>query len=296
MEYDTAVDYLTVTMRCTREWADSVKQIERFLDITGKRRPWFFYGYSGFTTVSGEGHLATGRGRQGGIVQASGAVSDVLCREYERWMPDRVHFTRVDLALTFTLNRPMPLVREATKAPRDDWTVVLPSPERGGGTLYVGNRQSNAFGRLYDKGAELNAKLLKSQPIQTEYLWRAELELKQKRASAMFSALVRARQRCNLREFTASTVLTWFSERGVYLPLIPGSHSIVSVAHRAADDLRTIKWLHEQVRPAIWRLAEAGKLGDVATALSVQPQNFALDAPRYLEENYNQFSFFDKLS
>lgn len=296
MEYDTSVDFLTVTFRCTKEWANSVKEIERFVDISGKRRPWFFYGYSGFVNVTGEGHLATGRGTKGGIVQSSGNISDLLCREYDRWMPDKVKFTRIDLALTFTLNRPISLVREAAENPRDDWTVVLPHPGRGGGTLYVGNRESLAFGRLYDKGAELNRKLPVGQQIQSEYLWRAELELKREKARATFSALVRAQQRCNLREFTASNVLTWFSERGVYLPLIPGAHSIVSVAHRAVDDLRTIKWLHEQVRPCIWRLAEAGKLDQVADALSVQPQNFALDAPRYVEENYNQFSFFDRLS
>jgi len=295
MEYDTNIDYLTVTFRCAKEWANSVKQIERFVDITGKKRPWYFYSYSGYTTVSGEGHLATGKGTHGGIVQSSGAVSDLLCREYERWMPDKLKFTRLDLAITFSVAHPLALVREAAQNPRDDWTVILPHPGKGGGTLYVGNRKSNAFGRLYDKGAELNQKLPKDRQIQTEYLWRAELETKQERARAMFSAIVRAQARCNLREFTASSVLTWFSERGVYLPIIPRGTSVVSVAHRAVDDIRTIKWLHEQVRPAIWRLAENGKLTEAAEALNVQPQNFALDAPRYLEENYNQFSFFDKL-
>jgi len=296
MQYDTNIDFLTVTFRCAKEWANSVKEIERFVDISGKRRPWYFYGYSGFVNTTGQGHLASGRGTKGGIVQASGEISDLLCREYQRWMPDKVKFTRIDLALTFTLNRRVPLVREAAKNPRDDWTVILPHPDRGGGTLYVGNRQSNAFGRLYDKGAELNTRLPRSQPIEHEYLWRAELEVKRERAASMFSALVRAQARGNLREFTAGNVLTWFSERGVYLPIVPGSSSVVSVAHRAIDDLRTIKWLNEQVRPCVWRLAENGKIADVAEALNVRPQNFALDAPRYLEENYNQFSFFDKLS
>jgi DNA relaxase NicK len=296
MQYDTAVDYLTVTFRCVKEWTDSVYQIAKIVDLNAKRRPWFFYGYSGFSQSDEEGHYARGKGTRGGIVQASGAVSDILCREYDRWLPDRVHFTRVDLALTFTLNRRVPLVREAADFPRDDWTVVLPHGDRGGGTLYVGNRKSSTFGRLYDKGAELNQRLPKSQQIETEYLWRAELETKKDSAKAIFSALVKAQASCSVREFIANTTLAWFSERGVYLPIIPGAHSIVSVAHRAVDDLRTIKWLHEQVRPAVWRLAENGKIADVAEALNVQPQNFALDAPLYLSENYNQFSFFDKFS
>jgi hypothetical protein len=296
MQYDTCVDYLTVTFRCPREWSDSVKEIEKFVDRASKRRPWFFYGYSGFSSSSEEGHLATGKGTRGGVVQASGAVSDLLCREYQRWMPDRLRFTRLDLALTFTLNRTLPLVQEAIKCQRDDWTAILPSPKVGGGTLYVGNRKSDAFGRLYDKGAELNARLPKGRGIATNYLWRAELEVKQERARDMFSEIVRAQARGQLREFIADATLTWFSGRGIYLPVIPNSSSIVSVVHRAVDDIRTIKWLHEQVRPCIWRLAESGKLAKVAEALDIQPRNFALDPPRYLTENFNQFSFFDKLS
>jgi hypothetical protein len=290
------VDYLTVTFRCAREWKESVSEIDKLIDLNAKRKPWFFYGYAGFSQSGPEGHYARGKGQRGGIVQASGEVSHVLCQNYERWLPDKVHFTRLDLALTFTLNKPISLVRDALDHPRKDWTVVLPHADKGGGTLYVGNRKSVSFGRLYDKGAELNRGLPVEKRIETDYLWRAELEVKKDCARAMFSSLVKAQARLEVREFIADTVLTWFSGRGIYLPVIPNSSSIVSVAHHATDDVRTIKWLHEQVRPAIWRLAKSGKEADVARALSMHPQNFALDTPRYLEANYNQFSFFDQLS
>lgn len=296
MEYDTNIDYLTVTFRCPREWENSVSQIDKLLDLNAKRKPWFFYGYAGFSQAMPEGHYARGKGTKGGIVQASGEVSHLLAQQYERWMPDKVHFTRLDLALTFTLKKPIDLVRQANAHLREAWTVVLPHADKGGGTLYVGNRKSSTFGRLYDKGAELNQRLPKEQRIRTEYLWRAELEVKSTCARATFSEVVKAQARGDLREFIADTVLTWFTGRGVYLPVIPTSSSIVSVAHRAVDDLRTIKWLHEQVRPAIWRLAENGKERDVVQALSILPLNFALEPATYLEENYNQFSFFDQLS
>jgi len=295
MQYDTNIDYLTVTFRCVKEWAQSVKAISSFCEVYGKRKPWYFYGYGGYSQTDDEGHLATGKSARGGIVQASGTVSHALCQWWEDWLPDKVRFTRLDLAITFTLNKHLPLIRQAVESPREDWTVVLPHVNKGGGTLYVGNRKSNAFGRLYDKGAELKLRLPSGQQIQTEYLWRAELETKQVRASSAFSDIIKAQARGDLREWVANTVLTWFSARGVYLPIIPGSSSIVSVADRAVDDLRTIKWLYEQVRPCVWRLAENGKLAQVAEALSVQPQNFALDAPKYIEDNYNQFSFFDQL-
>lgn len=296
MQYDTNIDYLTVTFRCAREWADSVKVIAHFCDLEAKRRPWYFYGYAGYSQTNSEGHLATGKSSKGGIVQASGEVSHLLCQEWDSWLPDKVRFTRLDLALTFTLGKPLSLVRQARENPRDDWTVVLPVPSRGGGTLYVGSRKSNNFGRLYDKGAELNQRLPHEQQIQTEYLWRAELETKRNCAQAQFSEIVKRQARGELREFIADTVLTWFSGRGIYLPVIPNSSSIVSVAHRAVDDLRTIKWLHEQVRPCVWRLTESGRLAEVADALSINPADFALSAPRLQEPDFNQFSFFDKLS
>jgi DNA relaxase NicK len=296
MQYDTLLDYLTVSFRCKAEWKRAVGEIEKFCPLNLTKRPWYFNGYSGYSQSGADGHLAYGSGREGGIVQSSGDISDLLCREHSRWVGDKVRFTRLDLALTFTLNKPLPLVREASKNLHDDWSVVLRSQDVGGGTLYVGNRKSDSFGRLYDKGAELNQRLPADDQILPEYLWRAELEVKRGRAREMWSAVNRKRQENALREFTADTVLTWFSRRGVYLPVLPTSSSVVSVAHRGADDVRTLKWLHEQVRPAIWRLAENGKETEVARALSVQPQNFALDAPRYLEENYFQFNYFDQLS
>jgi DNA relaxase NicK len=296
VEYDTNVDFLTVTFRCPKEWAESVRQAKRITMMSCRKKPWFFYGYSGYVESIEEGHLATGKKAGGGIVQASGLVADLLCREWNCWLPDKVRFTRLDLALTFTVNKPIALVRHAADNLRDDWTVVLPSEAKGGGTLYIGDRKSNAFGRLYDKGAELNRRLSADQQIQSEYLWRAELEVKQARARSTFSEIVKAQASGDLRGFIADTVLTWFRNRCMYLPVLPKAASIVSVAHRAADDVRTIKWLHEQVRPAVWRLAEKGMDIELAKALNIVPGNFALDAPRYLEENYGQFSFFDQLS
>ncbi len=296
MEYDTNIDYLTVTFRCVKEWESAVKAFAHFCDFEVKRKPWFFYGYAGYSQSTEEGHLATGKKSGGGIVQASGEVSHLLAKEWDSWLPDNVHFTRLDLALTFTLNKPLPLVREAAKCPRDNWIVVLPHADQGGGTLYVGNRKSDTFGRLYDKGAELNQRLPVERQLPVEYLWRAELETKAERARSMFSQMIKMQAGGNLREFIADSVLTWFTWRGVYLPLIPSSPSIVSVAHCAVDDLRTMKWLREQVRPCLWRLAEGGKLDYIAEALDIRPGTLEFVSAPYLTENYNQFDFFDRLS
>jgi len=296
MNFNTSIDYLTVTFRCMKEWEASVRRIENLADWGGKKRPWFFYGYSGFSVVTPEGHLATGRGTRGGIVQASGEVSNLLSREHARWEQPTLKPTRVDLAVTFALPAPVELVRLALEHQQDDWTMIVPSKKAGGGTLYVGSRKSTTFGRLYDKGAELNQALPPGSQIATNYLWRAEVEYKQVHARAVWQEVIKSLQGGNLREFIVDTVITWFNKRGIGLPVSPSASSIVSVASRAVDDIRSLKWLHEQVRPAVWRLAENGKIAEVAEALDVQPRNFALEAPRYLEENFNQFSFFDRLS
>jgi len=296
MQYDTCVDYLTVTFRCTREWEASVKRIENLADLGGKRRPWFFYGYSGFSTVTPEGHLAMGKGTRGGVIQSSGEISSLLSREHARWEGSEMRPTRVDLALTFTLPKPVELVRLALEKQRDDWTVIVPSKKAGGGTLYVGSRRSTTFGRIYDKGAELNQRLPVASQIAVNYLWRAEVEYKQAHARVAWEQVISSLGGGHLREFITNVVITWFAKRGVGLPFGSNAASVVSVASRGVDDIRSLKWLHEQVRPCIWRLAENGKTAQVAEALDVQPQNFALDTPRYLEENSNQFSFFDQLS
>ena len=296
MQYDTCVDYLTVTFRCAREWEASVKRIDMLADLEARRRPWFFYGYSGFSVATPEGHLATGKGTRGGIIQSSGEVSNLLSREHARWEGVGMRPTRVDLAVTFTLPKPVELVRLALEKQRDDWTVIVPSKKAGGGTLYVGSRRSTTFGRVYDKGAELNQRLPLASQIAVNYLWRAEVEYKQAHARTVWAEVKNSLDGGHLREFIVDVVITWFAKRGVGLPFSPNAASIISVASRGVDDVRSLKWLHEQVRPCIWRLAENGKAAQVAEALDVQPRNFALEPPRYLEENYNQFSFFDKLS
>jgi hypothetical protein len=296
VEYDTRIDYLTVTWKCRREWQEAVKRVEGEIRLSSTRRPWYFYGYSGYTQSDKDGHLAVGKGPKGGIIQSSGEISHRLVREKDRWITPGTKATRLDLALTFTLEKPLALVRDACENPREDWTVILPHPQHGGGTLYVGNRKSDTFGRLYDKGAELNTHLPADQQIRAEYLWRAEIEYKRGYARRAWED-IDAEIRCGtFRQFCADTVLSWFSNRGVYLPVLPGSPSVVSCASRSVDDVRTLKWLYEQVRPAVWRLAENGKTDEVARALSVLPGNFALEPARYLEENFNQLSYFDKLS
>jgi len=178
---------------------------------------------------------------------------------------------------------------------RPEWRCIIPHEEKGGGTLYVGSRSSDAFGRLYDKGALLNTQLPGTRQIPIAQLWRAEIEYKAKRARAAWEASQALANGVARRTFIADTVLTWFQNHGVYLPIMPTSPSIVSVASRACDDIRTIKWFHEQVRPAILRVSENGLEKEALAALGLGVAISALAEVRWVGEGPLQFSFFDKI-
>jgi hypothetical protein len=295
MELDTNVDYLTTTFRCPKEWEASVNAIERLIKLPSNRRPWFFRKYSGYFAASSRGHIAMGRHAHGGIIQSSGDYSDFLAANTEKWGVPKMRVTRIDLAVTFALAHPQSLVRQAAEHARDDWNVVLPARGRGGGTLYIGSRSSDAFGRLYDKGAELNRFLDEKNQISTDYLWRAEVEYKSKRARAVYEEFDLAVRSANHRKFVAETVLTWFQGRGCYLPVIAGERSIVSVASRCTDDVRTVKWLREQVRPAVLRLADNGQLDLASDALGLDASTVQVRREPYMGDGIVQFTYFDRI-
>jgi hypothetical protein len=295
MELDTQVDYLTTTFRCPREWELSVNAIEHLIQLPANRKPWFFRQYSGYYAGGMDGHIAMGRHAHGGIIQSSGDYSQVLATSIERWGVPKMRVTRLDLAATFTLDRPMPIVRDAAANLRDSWRVVLPASGKGGGTLYIGSRSSDAFGRLYDKGAELNRCLDKADQIAPEYLWRAEVEFKAKRARACYEEFDKAVHAADHRRFVAETVLSWFQGRGMFLPVISQERSIISVASRCTDDVRTIKWLREQVQPAVLRLADNGRLAEAAEALGVDPDTIRVRPERYRGDGIVQFTYFDRI-
>jgi hypothetical protein len=252
-------------------------------------------GYSGYNQTSRDGHLAWGLSSVGGIVQASGQVAQRLAVVQADWFTPRFRTTRLDLALTFSLGAPQELVREVADRLRPNWRIILPAPGVGGGTLYVGSRVSDAFGRLYDKGAQLTLDPRLKDEVIPCTLWRAEVEYKQARAREAMIHFNVHKAPDDRRHWIADTVLTWFAEHGVALPLLPGSRSIVSVASRQSDDVRTIKWFYEQVRPALIRLSDKGQLTQALDALGLDPSLSTLKTLEWVGDGVDQFSFFDKL-
>lgn len=296
MEFDTRLDYLTVTTRCQKEWRAAVAKIHSYVDVGKGQRPWHFLKYSGYTVSNFDGHISWGASSAGGIVQASGELAHRLATGAERWLPQEFRVTRLDLACTFSTEKPTDIVRDLWAHPREGWRVVLPEPSKGGGTLYIGNRTSDRFGRIYDKGAQLNDDLPDDAKIPVALLWRAEVEYKGRAAREAYDVW-RLNITCDQkRKFICDTVLSWFMDRGAFLPVIPTERSIVSVASRGIDDIRSIRWLHEQVRPVLYRLSGNGKGHEAARALGLAEGDLTLDLGALAAETSQQFSFFDKIS
>lgn len=294
MQFDTNLDYLTVTVGCSNEWRESVRNLLHTVELGEKRRPWRFLQYSGYSVHHIDGHCSWGAAKRGGIIQASGRLAAALAARANKWLPQEFRVTRLDFAVTFCLEGPNQLVRQLMGQERPGWRAIIPHSGEGGGTLYIGDRTSDAFGRLYDKGAHLNVDLPKDQQVPIAKLWRAEVEYKGKRARQVYDAWQAKKTVDDRRAFVCDTTLTWFQERGVFLPVICTSPSIVSVASRGIDDIRTLKWFYEQVRPALVRLVDNGKTAEVERALSLSPGTLVQESIKLTGDIALQWSYFDK--
>jgi len=272
-ELDASADWLTVT---TQNYADTEylrRLAARYLGAEQGARPWSFRDYHGHRRhdSSGKGGIAFADKQAGsyGILQTWGAMSVTVGRQLAA---DRVKPTRVDLAVTVLHDEPQKSILELLpelKPEEHKLSAIIPLCAEGG-TLYVGHRGSDAFGRLYDKGAQL------SEQIPARLLWRYEVEYKRKLAVAAAAVFWFIGTEPGLhREFVLSNVEKFFREHDVPVPFTSkevNKSSLVRYATRVEDDHRTLKWLSQQVQPALVRLAHNGKAGAVCQALGLEVQ------------------------
>lgn len=267
---DVDVDWLTVT---TDTWP-TTQPLRALADLylygENNPKPWRLLQYCGRTyhDPKGRGGVAYGE-RAGGneaILQAWGALSSTIGRKLSTAL---IKPTRCDLQVTVLHSTAQPAVREMLEtlpSQEHTYSAIVPMNNTGG-TLYIGHRSSDRFGRLYDKGAQLGLDV----PART--LWRYEVEYKRQMAAQVVAGLwgdsVSSGEK---RAFIMQNVETFFREHGVPVPFSAGSdhyHSVVRYGTRQQDSLRTLKWLSQQVKPAVFRLALDGKADAVAEALGL---------------------------
>lgn len=218
---------------------------------------WQWRGYRGWKI----GGLKWGKREDGVICIISGEAARAGWCEV---MHFATNITRIDLALTFYLEKPYPQLaniiyeyllavkesREALTRMHFSWIVNHQRAE----TLYVGSRSSDQFGRVYDKGLE---SACASEP---GYIWRYEIELKQERAKKVADGLYSHYMKdCDVTKRIASTVNHWFESR--YVP-VAGDHYAtpyeMEVSARVTDADAKLNWLSRQVSPTVSKLFAAG--------------------------------------
>lgn len=267
---DLGPDWITVTTDHYGKTMALRAFSEGHLHATCVPKPWRFLNYIGRTMhdPSGRGGMAYGErhGGEQGILQAWGELSNRVGHELAT-QPVRV--SRVDLQVTVLHKAAQPRVRDFLHDLDNlghHYNAVIPVGQEGG-TLYIGHRSSDIFGRMYDKGAQLGL------AIPPSTLWRYEVEYK--RAPAINAAAHMWRSGMtpdDRRDFIMRNVETFFREHGIPTPFVAGAdnhHAVVRYATRQADSERTLKWLSQQVHPAILRLSLEGKAEQVAKAMGL---------------------------
>jgi hypothetical protein len=268
----------------------------RYLALALAIHPWRLRAYVGRATAdipTLDGGVATGEDlvAERTILQAWGAltqrcIEDVLRCHGLRW-------TRCDLAVTILYDSALDAVI--------DWAVdwqhldtpvsFISSNGPGGGTCYVGARGSEQFGRIYDKGVQLGS-------IPERMYWRWEVEFKRESGANVVAELMSRELPEDRARWVEDCVVEWFKSRNVPAPergRLPIQYPVIRYSSRVTSDQTTIKWLSEQVKPALRRLQLNGRVKEALTALGVGASCLMPYLESFEDDPYKQLAMLDIL-
>lgn len=256
-------DYIRLTHADERlygEWRDIMLAEYTEEEHQGRKPHWrWIMGYYGQV---GE-HCFVGKGEQGAMVQASGSLANHLFYPLSR---TGGRASRIDLQMTVVPpTDPNDYLNSAyIYACAKEHTRGRPSMVQFNDTNYgarmvsIGSRQSEVYGRIYDKGKE------SKEPLYSGMV-RLEIEVKGKQAPDLQRFLMEDR----MLTFHAKHITQqWFKQRGV--PMFweddtPGE--MPPAVRRTKTDETKLAWLSTQVAPTLKKLCENGKALECAAAL-----------------------------
>jgi len=138
--------------------------------------------------------------------------------------------------------------------------VTLLRSTDGSATIYLGSRQSDAFGRVYQKDAE-------SKLEHYQNAVRYEVELKGKAGISAISTIART---TDPAPHIFSQVRGWFADSSIFYPSLQHAQTALKCIPRTrGDDSRRLAWIESDVRPAVKTLLEHGKLQSLVHALGL---------------------------
>ena len=267
--WSTGIDWLTASNRDDRVdgWCRTAWDVIRIgvLRTNGGKGHWEEAKRLGYTGRAMPGLFAGRMQAQGSLVVVSGSA----CNAFPIGLLRPHNVSRLDIQATFWGKGGLPLT------PQDASVLALAGREgrRGGAygvtlikgltgqgdTCYVGSRQSELYGRIYDKGLESGDSTYAGAV-------RLEFELKGGAANRAYNLIEAAPD----TQGQAYEVLRrcWAS-RGIMLP--PQSLFAAPfepyVREEATSDERAMDWLARQVRPTVERLLTSGHSRDTILAL-----------------------------
>lgn len=188
-------------------------------------------------------------------------------------LADRI--TRLDLAVTWQGDTPAPRLglhslarakryhgeHPASAAP---WVV---SDADGGFTMYLGQRESEYFFRLYNKEAQERKQLGSRYDGRYDRCWRFELETKASIPHRLSKKYLAAENRA---EWTQGIVHTYLVNHGLTPPFdSAGGQELVPGFRRKSDETTKLQHLARNVAPTVRWLTERGREDDVRRILGL---------------------------
>lgn len=298
---DAGIDWITCTASDSAQGIPLARQALKIIDAEvlagNEKRPWASLGYGGVTA----GSCQTGERQDGLIVRLGGP----LARDNWRALyPYTSNVSRIDCQITVfmgdglagLLNQHYRDANRSVKTKPYGPSVSMFHGSDGSATLYVGKRQSEQFGRCYNKGVE-------SGLAHYAGCVRYEVEFKGERAKQVAALAHRANHDAALadgrvREFFQSrrivprSPLVGPGQPARSLPPIEGPAStgqltlthddleipglagkLSSLPGRPADNSRRLDWLRSHVSGVVLGLVADGLCEEVLHSLGVEILN-----------------------
>lgn len=261
------VDWVTVTSSVTQEMERLYAVYKELRDVAigegNEEKEAGFLGYRGL--VSGGAFF--GSRPDGAMLRVSGALAHTAV-PFIRAAGGKV--TRLDVQCTIksdekperviTGARNQALCARMEPSAGRKVAVVHIAGHGDGDSLYLGKRTSEAYGRVYDKGAE-------SGDAELAGLTRFEVEYKGDKAAAVWAELCDVR---SVERYALGLVCGQFGRWGVRLPLGDTEEVCPPVTSpHTSDTAKKLRWLQEQVRGTVDTLAARGLTQEVIDALGL---------------------------
>jgi len=259
-----------------RMYREALLQLKLAEERGEKIRKWGFVGYRGLQIATArQGHFAYGEKDHSILIQMSGQW---VRESWLKWWLMSKKVTRIDFAVDITIDQQRITLAKEYFDYLEEMDSAYPvrrlilGGRKTGQTLYVGSRQSESFGRVYDKGAQ--------QGDMAGVNWRYEVEYKHKMASLIAGKIgeIGAHEALTAENVELSTSLSavlatvydWFDNR--YVPPLfkrTADDGLIGLKVEKHSHMDKLLWLRQQVSPTTRRLIMAGIGDEILEALGV---------------------------